>query len=61
MPLPPADEDADAKVDEPKLNFSNVECLIFAFHYLARFKEDFFTEDDDAAARLKDFRIRYVR
>ena len=60
MPLPPAAEDnvEVAKPDEPKLQFSHVECLIFAFHQLARFKEDFFTADDDAAARLKDFRIR---
>ena len=58
MPLPPADESTEEKADEPKLHFSNVECLIFSFHQLARYKDDFFTVDDDAAARLKDFRIR---
>jgi hypothetical protein len=43
--------------DEPKLDFSHVECLLFTFHQLARHKPDFLTSDE---ARLKEFRIRCV-
>ncbi|XP_076805190.1 apoptosis inhibitor 5-like [Clavelina lepadiformis] len=58
MPLPPEGNGEAANADaNPKLQFSYVECLMFAFHQIGRFKEDFFTSDD-AAARLKDFRIR---
>ncbi|CAG5121929.1 unnamed protein product [Candidula unifasciata] len=57
MPLPPSDEKEDLTVEEPKLNFSQVECLMFAFHQLARKCPGFLT-DDANAERLKDFRTR---
>ena len=59
MPLPPDESNGDASsAEEPKLQFSYVECLMYAFHQLAKHKEDFFSADEGAAARLKDFRIR---
>ena len=38
MPLPPSDEEEKTSEENsgPKLQFSYVECLIFAFHQLAR-------------------------
>ncbi|XP_002731277.1 apoptosis inhibitor 5 [Saccoglossus kowalevskii] len=57
MPLPPEGEDGenDQTSDEPKLQFSYVECLMYSFHELGRKHADFLTSDE---ARLKDFRIR---
>lgn len=59
MPLPPADVDSEAQseTEEPKLQFSYVECLMFTFHQIARHVPTFLTEDN-SAARLKDFRLR---
>lgn len=59
MPLPPADqpleeEDKDA---EPKLQFSHVECLMYAFHQMGQKAPEFLT-DQANADRLKDFRLR---
>ena len=38
MPLPPGEEEEKntEETSEPKLQFSYVECLIFAFHQLAK-------------------------
>lgn len=38
MPLPPGEEEEKTTEEnsEPKLQFSYVECLIFAFHQLAK-------------------------
>ena len=38
MPLPPGEEEEKSaeETSEPKLQFSYVECLIFAFHQLAK-------------------------
>ncbi|XP_057651745.1 apoptosis inhibitor 5 [Diorhabda carinulata] len=52
MPLPPEDGDID-KI--PNLDFTSVECLLYAFHRLARQSPDFLTADP---AVLKDFRSR---
>ena len=58
MPLPPSENNGEVdKVEEPKLQFSYVECLMFSFHQIARFQDDFFTTDA-AVAKLKDFRMR---
>ncbi|EDO32347.1 predicted protein [Nematostella vectensis] len=60
MPLPPSDsEDGKPTEDgtEPKLQFSYVECLLFAFHQLAR-KDEAFLTGADSTERLKDFRLR---
>jgi hypothetical protein len=61
MPLPPADEngDTDSTNDEPKLQFSYVECLMYAFHQFGRKQPEFLTQEE-SAERLKDFRLRYV-
>ena len=62
MPLPPATNDenaADMNGDQPKLQFSHVECLMFAFHQMARRCPQILT-DDAHADRLKDFRLRYI-
>ena len=60
MPLPPPEEESentDNDNSEPKLQFSYVECLMFAFHQLARRCPEFLTSEDNAD-KLKDFRIR---
>ncbi|XP_077994223.1 apoptosis inhibitor 5-like [Glandiceps talaboti] len=59
MPLPPEGEDGenDQPTDEPKLQFSYVECLMSSFHQLGKKSPEFLTADDNAD-RLKDFRIR---
>lgn len=59
MPLPPSDENLENTNDTetPKLQFSYVECLMFAFHQIGSKFPDFLM-DDDNADRLKDFKIR---
>lgn len=59
MPLPPGEEEEKSsdQNSEPKLQFSYVECLIFAFHQLAKKNPEFLT-DTSAAERLRDFRLR---
>lgn len=55
MPLPP--ENADV-TDLPNLAFTSVECLLYAFHKLARKCPEFLTKDQE---RRKDFcsRLQY--
>jgi hypothetical protein len=62
MPLPAADEPSDAAAAgdaaaTPKLQFSHVECLMFAFHQVARRCQTFLTAPENAE-RLRDFRVR---
>ena len=60
MPLPPAESENGEEVksdSEPKLQFSHVECLMFAFHQVAKRKPEFLTGEENAD-RLKDFRLR---
>ncbi|XP_070568084.1 apoptosis inhibitor 5-like [Ptychodera flava] len=59
MPLPPEGEDGenDQPSDEPKLQFSYVECLMFSFHQIGKKQSDFLTAEENAE-RLKDFRTR---
>lgn len=52
MPLPPEDVDIEKM---PNLDFTSVECLLYAFHRLARQCPEFLTSDP---AVLKDFRTR---
>ncbi|KAF5290551.1 hypothetical protein FQA39_LY14680 [Lamprigera yunnana] len=52
--MPPPPEDA-TNLTMPILNFSNVECLLYAFHKLARQCPDFLTHDPQV---LKEFRSR---
>uniref|UniRef100_A0A1B6KHU5 Apoptosis inhibitor 5/fibroblast growth factor 2-interacting factor 2 n=1 Tax=Graphocephala atropunctata TaxID=36148 RepID=A0A1B6KHU5_9HEMI len=51
MPLPP---DSD-ELPEPTLEFSFVECLMYALHRIARHCPDVVTKDPE---KLKDFRLR---
>ncbi|CAB1331731.1 unnamed protein product [Coregonus sp. 'balchen'] len=67
MPLPPEAEGENGEntlSDEPKLQFSYVECLLFSFHQLGKKLPDFLI-DKINAERLKDFKIRglqvYIR
>lgn len=62
MPLPPPEEDGENSKpnDEPQLQFSYVECLMYSFHRLASRCPEFLTSEDNAE-KLKDFRIRYVQ
>ena len=62
MPPPPSDENGENTTpnEDPKLQFSHVECLMFAFHQLARKNPTFLTAEENAG-RLKDFRIRSVK
>nr|CAB3222499.1 apoptosis inhibitor 5 [Phallusia mammillata] len=58
MPLPPDDPESNGSITvNPKLQFSYVECLMFAFHQMGKHKADFLTSEE-AAERLKDFRLR---
>uniref|UniRef100_A0A8C5DI54 Apoptosis inhibitor 5 n=1 Tax=Gouania willdenowi TaxID=441366 RepID=A0A8C5DI54_GOUWI len=59
MPLPPAEAEngENSTSEEPKLQFSYVECLLFGFHQLGRKLPDFLLDKVDAE-RLKDFKIR---
>ena len=58
MPLPPSDEsDKPSENEEPKLKFSFVECLMFAFHQVGR-RSAGFLSDEVNAERLKDFKLR---
>lgn len=54
--MPPPPEDADIRT-MPYFDFSSVECLLFAFHRLARQCPDFLTHDKQV---LKDFRTRLM-
>ena len=56
MPLPPSGEG-----EQPKLEFSIVECLLFAFHQLVKGRQIEFLTAEEHADRLKDFRQRSVR
>uniref|UniRef100_A0A3P9JZZ4 Apoptosis inhibitor 5 n=1 Tax=Oryzias latipes TaxID=8090 RepID=A0A3P9JZZ4_ORYLA len=59
MPLPPEEvENGDNSAsEEPKLQFSYVECLLFSFHQLGKKLPDFLLDKVDGE-RLKDFKIR---
>lgn len=58
MPLPPAEENEDeSHSEEPKLEFSAVECLMYTFHQLCRKLPNFLAGEENAD-RLKDFKIR---
>lgn len=54
MPPPPLDTSI---ITIPHLEFSYVECLLYAFHRLARQCTDFLTHDPQV---LKDFRARLM-
>lgn len=62
MPLPPeeAENGENTTNEEPKLQFSYVECLLFSFHQLGKKLPDFLLDKVDAE-RLKDFKIRLGR
>lgn len=59
MPLPPdeVENGENSASEEPKLQFSYVECLLFGFHQLGKKLPDFLLEKVDAEC-LKDFKIR---
>ncbi|XP_012717961.2 apoptosis inhibitor 5 [Fundulus heteroclitus] len=59
MPLPPEEVEngENSAGEEPKLQFSYVECLLFSFHQLGKKLPDFLV-DKVNAERLKDFKIR---
>lgn len=59
MPLPPTEENDDLSTttEQPKLKFSHVECLLYAFHHVGR-KCPGFLADEQNAEKLKDFRLR---
>ncbi|KAM9301614.1 apoptosis inhibitor 5 [Gastrophryne carolinensis] len=59
MPLPPEEVEngENSSSEEPKLQFSYVECLLFSFHQLGRKLPDFLIGKVNAE-RLKDFKIR---
>lgn len=54
MPLPPVTEDG-SMTEVPSIEFTKVECLMFAFHSIGRQDESFLKADEE---RLKDFRSR---
>ena len=54
LPIPP-----DAGEEQPKFQFSVVECILFIFHTMCKFVPEFLT-GDDSTTRLKDLRKRYI-
>lgn len=59
MPVPPEEVEngENSSGEEPKLQFSPVECLLFSFHQLGKKLPDFLLDKVDAE-KLKDFKIR---
>ncbi|XP_005931699.1 apoptosis inhibitor 5 [Haplochromis burtoni] len=59
MPLPPEEVEngENSASEEPKLQFSYVECLLYSFHQLGKKLPDFLLDKVDSE-RLKDFKIR---
>lgn len=59
MPLPPIEENSENALpqENPKLQFSYVESLMYAFHQLGRKSPEFLT-GEDCAELLKDFKLR---
>lgn len=58
MPPPPEEENGEnTGNEEPKLQFSYVECLLYSFHQLGKKLPDFLI-DKVNAEKLKDFKIR---
>ncbi|KAK3776178.1 hypothetical protein RRG08_063721 [Elysia crispata] len=58
MPPPPSEGSVEAaSTEDPKLNFSQVECLMYAFHQMGRRLPGFLAEEVNSE-RLKDFRVR---
>nr|CAD7577920.1 unnamed protein product [Timema californicum] len=55
MPLPPDIDPENPNQPEPRLEFSHVECLMYAYHRLGKQSPDTLTKDPD---RLKDFKLR---
>nr|CAD7414138.1 unnamed protein product [Timema poppensis] len=55
MPLPPDTDPENPNQPEPRLEFSHVECLMYAYHRLGKQSPDTLTKDPD---RLKDFKLR---
>ncbi|XP_047003170.1 apoptosis inhibitor 5 [Schistocerca americana] len=55
MPLPPDTEVEGSTQEQPRLEFSYVECLMYGFHRLGRQCPEYLTKDLE---RLKDFRFR---
>lgn len=59
MPLPPEDAvEAAEAADDPEFEFTKVECLLLAFHTVARQTPEYLTDNPDL---LKDFRVRKRR
>lgn len=60
MPKPDLTESADTKSGEDqKFNFSYVECLLYAFHAVARYHETYLNAPEEATKeRARDFRQR---
>ena len=61
MPTPPPIEGADEPkatngTDEPSLQFSHIECLLYAFQQLCKHSPQFLS--DSQSERVKDFKIR---
>lgn len=52
LPLPPTDAES---VEEPTLQLTHVESLLYAFHQITKHNPEFLTSDE---GRLKDFRLR---
>lgn len=57
MPLPPATKDAENLDETPALQLTHVECLMYAFHQLAKRTPEFLTADGNSE-RLRDFKLR---
>ena len=52
LPLPPPDAES---IEEPSLQLTHVESLLFSFHQISKHNPDFLTADEEM---LKDFKLR---
>lgn len=57
MPLPPEGEETENSGEQPSLQLSHVECLMYTFHQMAKRCPDFLTAES-SSERLRDFKLR---
>lgn len=57
IPLPPVDSENGEKPDEPNLQFTHIECLMYTFIQLLKHNTEYLTAPDNAQ-RLKDLKAR---
>lgn len=57
IPLPPAETENDGQTEEPNIQFTHIECLMYIFTHLLKFCPEFLTAADNSQ-RFKDLKSR---